>query len=86
MNLTQSQVENAKNLTCEKCSNQTFKQVFVIKTISKLLTGDSKDMMAPVPIFCCAKCDYVNEFFVKELKINVSEESHSEESLLHVTV
>ncbi len=78
-NLTPTQIQNAKNVSCEKCNNQIFKQVFVIKHISALLTQSGKDMMAPVPIFVCFKCDHVNKIFSEELKIN--EETQQQELL-----
>jgi hypothetical protein len=68
-NLTQAQIENAKNMKCEKCNNETFTQTYVIKTISGLLTNTGKDMLAPVPIFACAKCFNINKLFSEELKI-----------------
>ena len=73
MNLTQSQIENAKNLECEKCASQILKQAFVIKSISGLLSGDGKDTFVPVPIFACNDCGHVNSVFVKDLKIKTKE-------------
>lgn len=79
--ITQAQVENAKNLACEKCNNQTMKQTFVVKVISGLITGDSKDTLVPVPFFACAICNHVNSMFAKEL--NLPQES---KETLHVQV
>lgn len=70
--LTQAQIEGAKNLSCEKCGCELMKQVTVIKTVSRLLTGDSKDTFIPVPIFACNSCDHVNKIFAEELKLNTS--------------
>jgi len=67
--LTQAQVENAKNLACEKCNGNLMKQVFVIKVISGLVTGDSKDTLVPVPVFACNNCNHVNGLFAKDLKL-----------------
>ncbi len=82
--LNQMQIENAKNMQCEKCANETFTQTFVIKTISGLLTENGKDMMAPIPIFSCANCKHVNEIFVKDLKISTTNKSNN--SILHTQV
>lgn len=78
MNLTQTQVENAKNLSCEKCSSEVLKQVFVIKVISALLTGSDKDSFVPVPVFACNSCNHVNSVFSNDLKIkeNAQERLH----------
>jgi len=82
MGLTQSQVENAKNVACEKCGNEILKQVYVIKSISALLIGDAKDTYIPVPIFACNDCNHVNEVFCKDLNIS----SKVNKSVLHVPV
>lgn len=81
-NLTQAQIENAKNMKCDKCNNETFMQSYVIKTISGLLTNTGKDMLAPIPIFACAKCGNINKLFSDELKIANS----ASENNLHVQV
>lgn len=79
--LSQSQVENAKNLACEKCNSEVMKQVYVIKVISGLLTGDGKDTLVPVPVFACNSCSHVNSMFTKDLKIN-----NQDANVLHVPV
>ena len=82
-NLTAMQVQSAKNVACEKCSNEVFNQTFVIKQVSGLVTETGKDMMAPIPIFSCAKCGNVNSVFVKDLNIK-SDNSTTE--IMHVQV
>lgn len=81
MSLTQTQIENAKNVACEKCNSEVLKQVYVIKVISALLTGNSKDTYVPVPIFACNSCNHINDIFCKDLKIN-----NTVQSVLHVQV
>lgn len=73
MGLTQTQIESAKNVACEKCSCEVMSQAFVIKMVSGLLMQDGKDTYVPVPIFCCSSCGHVNQIFVKDLKINTKD-------------
>jgi hypothetical protein len=80
--LTQSQVESAKNLSCEMCKCEVMKQGFVIKTVSGLLTGNSKDTFIPVPVFACMSCNHVNKIFSQELKLS----DKSSDSIQHVQV
>jgi hypothetical protein len=82
MGLSQTQIENAKNVACEKCNSEVLKQVYVIKCISALLSGDSKDTYIPVPIFACNNCNHINDIFTKDLKIN----SNVNQSTLHIQV
>ena len=70
--LTPTQINNAKNVKCENCGNETFNQVFIIKFISGLLNPDGKDLFAPVPVYNCAECKHINKVF-DELKINKKE-------------
>ena len=69
MNLSQTQLDAAKNITCEKCGSQIMKNVFVIKSISALLMQDGKETLIPVPVFACNSCDHINEKFAKDLKL-----------------
>jgi len=83
MALSPTQIQNAKNVKCERCENETFKQIFVIKFISGLLNPDGKDMFAPVPVFSCAECGHFNKVF-DELKINESKKASQE--IIHIQV
>jgi Na+-translocating ferredoxin:NAD+ oxidoreductase RnfC subunit len=73
MNLTKTQIDNAKNLECEKCNSFLMNQAFVIKKISGLLMPDGKDTYLPVSVFACQKCGHVNDLFAIELGINKKE-------------
>lgn len=50
----------------ESCGNNTFKEVFLMRKISKLITGSPNDSYLPIPTFQCASCGHINkEFTVK---------------------
>jgi len=70
MSYSQAEIQNAVNYSCESCDNETFKQVFVIKRISALVSKEGKDTFVPIPIFSCDICGHINEIFSKDLKIN----------------
>lgn len=48
---------------CEKCNSKYFKEVTMIKKVSKLMTGSSDDVIVPFPTYMCEKCGHVNEEF-----------------------
>jgi len=50
-------------VACEKCESVYFKEVTMIKKVSKLLTGSSEDTIVPFPTYMCEKCGHVNEDF-----------------------
>ena len=48
---------------CEKCGSMYFKEVTLIKKVSKLLLGTPNDTMVPFPTYMCNDCGHVNEDF-----------------------
>jgi hypothetical protein len=48
---------------CENCKSTFFKEVTLIKKVSKLLTGSSEDTLVPFPTYMCNECGHVNEDF-----------------------
>lgn len=73
MNLTKTQLDSAKNLECEKCHNKTFKNTFVIKTISGLLMPDGKETLIPIAVFSCDACGHINKKFTDDLGLDNKE-------------
>ena len=49
--------------TCEKCGNNTFIQVAMIRKLSALLSPTGQPTMIPVQAFACLKCNHVNSGF-----------------------
>jgi uncharacterized Zn finger protein len=50
-------------ITCDSCGSMFFKEVTIIKRVSKLLTATPKDTDVPFPTYMCNKCGFVNEEF-----------------------
>lgn len=50
-------------VVCEKCESKFFKEVTLIKKVSKILTGSSEDTIVPFPTYMCNECGHVNEEF-----------------------
>jgi predicted nucleic acid-binding Zn ribbon protein len=51
------------SVKCEKCESLFFKEVTMIKKVSKLLTGSAEDTIVPFPTYRCDDCNHVNEEF-----------------------
>lgn len=62
--LTEQDIKNAKTLKCDECSHNVFKNVFIIKQISALLSPNGQEINAPIPTFACEKCGHVNKSFL----------------------
>ena len=44
------------DIKCENCDGIYFEQVMAFKKVSKLLTGQPQDQIAPVQVFVCKAC------------------------------
>jgi len=63
-------LDKSTPLVCEECQNETFKQVFFLRTISKFIAGTDQDGLIPIPSFACTNCGHVNnEFQPKNLGV-----------------
>ena len=51
------------SVVCEECGSEFFREVTMIKKVSKLYTGSPQDTIVPFPTYCCDKCGHVNEEF-----------------------
>jgi predicted nucleic acid-binding Zn ribbon protein len=51
------------NEICENCEGRYFKEVTLIKRVSKIYTGSSEDTLVPFPTYMCEKCGHVNKDF-----------------------
>jgi uncharacterized Zn finger protein len=50
-------------IVCESCGSMYFKEIVLIKKVSKLYTGSLEDTLVPFPTYRCDDCGHVNEDF-----------------------
>lgn len=62
-NLPKIDLKTQPTESCENCKNEYFKEVVLIKRVSKLYTGSSEDTLVPFPTYMCEKCGHVNKDF-----------------------
>lgn len=48
---------------CEMCGSKYFREVVMLKRVSKLLTGSQEDTIVPFPTYICNTCHHVNKEF-----------------------
>lgn len=60
-------ITEMKNIRCPKCEHPVFTQVFVVKLIPGLLTGQTQDTAHPVALSKCDSCGHIEglDQFVK---------------------
>jgi len=49
---------------CEECQNDTFTQVYKIRTLSALLSPTGEEAKIPIQVFACVKCSHINKGFL----------------------
>ncbi len=62
MNLKDQPIKNleGKIVRCEECGCDYFYPIYVLKKVSRLMTGLSKDKIVPLQAFRCAECGHIN--------------------------
>ena len=55
--------KDLKDIVCENCGCQFFRQVNAFKRISALVSPTGKEQIVPVPTFRCDDCGFINEEF-----------------------
>ena len=58
-------LKNSTPIKCEAegCGSENFLEVTRLRKVSGLVTGIGREMIIPVPVYACANCGHVNEFF-----------------------
>ena len=60
----QLDLSQAETILCEKCGNDTFTQVYQMRTLSALLSPTGEEAKIPIQIFACHKCGHINKGFL----------------------
>ena len=50
-------------IVCGDCGGMYFREVTMLKKVSKILTGGGEDTIVPFPTYACLKCEFINEDF-----------------------
>lgn len=59
--------QDTKSIKCENCEGEIFQEVFFLRKISKLLTGQINDQIIPLPTFQCIACGHINKEFTPKI-------------------
>ena len=50
-------------IVCGDCGGMYFREVTMLKKVSKILTGTGEDTTVPFPIYKCDSCGHINKGF-----------------------
>ena len=62
-NLPKIDLREQPTIVCESCGSMYFKEIVLIKKVSKLYTGSLEDTLVPFPTYRCDDCGHVNSEF-----------------------
>ena len=57
-------LEDTTSVVCEKCKEQLFREIVLIRKASRFITNRAQDSMVPIPVFSCIKCNHINDDFL----------------------
>ena len=66
MKLEAKHILNSPNVVCPKCGCQTFKEVFILKRVSAILSPTGKEELYPIPLFACSSCGEIPDEYKKK--------------------
>jgi len=66
----QPELKDTQALDCP-CGHKVFQEGLLLRTLSKILTGESRDTLITVPILYCSKCgEVLQRMLPEELRDN----------------
>ena len=54
-------ISSTQGCICSECSNNTFTEVFLLRKVSKFVTGGPTDSHIPISVFSCTKCNTIHQ-------------------------
>lgn len=76
-------LRQTETIKCDHCNSQYFREVLLLKKVSKLLTGSAEDTIVPFPVHMCDSCGHVNTGFnpFEESPENIQRNGNKDSSL-----
>ncbi len=63
MQQPQVDLSNATDLECDECTHKLFKQVYMIKKLSAMISPSGDEVVIPIQVFACESCGNINKIF-----------------------
>lgn len=66
--------EDTTEVKCANCNSRVFQDTYLLRKVSKFISGLSEDQLQPISVLSCAECKHVLEQALpKELKGKIDE-------------
>lgn len=57
-------IRDCETVACEKCGNEFFNELFILKNGSQLLAGENPShSLVPFEVYACSNCNHINKGF-----------------------
>ncbi len=56
-------LSTAETMKCEQCGSTLWKNAFIIKRISAIVSPNGQETIIPMAVFACESCNHVNDEF-----------------------
>jgi len=66
MNEDAKMLLTAPNVVCPKCGSKFFKEVYVLKRISPIISPTGEEETMPIPMMACANCGEIPDEYKKK--------------------
>lgn len=54
-------LDQTVGVICPACNNNTFREIYLLRKISRFVTGQPLDSLIPIPLMACASCGVIND-------------------------
>lgn len=66
----QPRLQDTEKVSCSACGSLVFKDGFLLRKASRLVTGEARDSLLTIPVMVCQNCGRVfDEILPEELKM-----------------
>jgi len=59
----QIDIHQTQAITCDECSNETFRPIIFLRKVSQFISPDGKEHLWPLDSMECTKCGHINKQF-----------------------
>ena len=59
----QLDLSQATDLECDECEHKLFKQSYMVKKVSALISPTGEEIVVPIQVFSCESCGHINKIF-----------------------
>lgn len=75
-------LKDMQDYKCDDCGEGKFKDVYLIKKISALVSPSGKEMLYPIQVYACLSCNHINEYFLNAVSGDEVAEENTKSNII----